>query len=162
MLLNRVSRRACSYLVSSGANGLEGPALVAANGDPRFPDCASPRGGFRVGSMPLFFGGTYFSDCAAFAREAVFSLVRLAAASRSAAASLPCASLFFPGLIPICITPKLPFLLSVFPFNLLGTGFRTRPSLLGPSIPSIIGFDATSSSSSVPGAAEWVLAGLRS
>jgi hypothetical protein len=87
MLLSSVSRRACSYFVSSGASGLARclwSSRDTANGEPRFA-AGSP----RLASNPLFFGGTYFSDCAAFAREAVFSLVRLAAASRSAAASRP-------------------------------------------------------------------------
>ena len=85
MLLKSVNRRACSDFVSSGAKGLDlWVSREPPNGELRLCESA-----FRLASNPRFFGGTYFSDCAAFAREAVFSLVRRAAASRSAAASLP-------------------------------------------------------------------------
>ena len=50
----------------------------------------------------------------------------------------------------MCMTPKFPFLLSVLPFSLLGTGFFTLPSLLGRRTPSSSGLDAKSTSSRVP------------
>lgn len=145
ILLSSVKRRACSNFVSSGAKGLARCfwSIEGAKGDPTLT------AGELSASSPLRLGGTYFSCCAALARDAVFSLVLLAAASRSAAASLP-ASFLFPAFVPICITLKFPFLMSVFPFSLLGTGFLTLPSLLGRRTLSSRGLEVSSPSSGVP------------
>lgn len=64
---------------------------------------------------------------ASLAAASVSSLVRFAAAFRKAACEL---------FMSMCITPKLPFLLSALPLSLLGTGFLTRPSVVWMEAPS--------------------------